>query len=218
VRRSRRLDEAAWRAAERYVAGRTREEALETVARLEREGLTASIDFFGQSVGRRTTASSGSSSRSTPASDGLPSPTALTVWPKDREVSENVADLVFRRTRLRTRLGLPASDCAARKPNPDCSCLTTTLDELGEHAIDREAVLAAARKRHAPRRPIRHHRPKPNRPPRTVPPVTVKPPPAAELVTETATRRDVRPRFRRRHTHFQSKPSVAQRTDPRPAV
>jgi len=40
------------------------------------------------------------------------------------ETAPNVAEFVFRRTRLRSRLGLPANDCGAKRPNQDCSCLT----------------------------------------------------------------------------------------------
>jgi proline dehydrogenase len=41
---------AAWRAASRYVAGRSRDDALATVADLHERGHAASIDFFGEHV------------------------------------------------------------------------------------------------------------------------------------------------------------------------
>jgi hypothetical protein len=99
---------------------------------------------------------------------------------KKGPVAENASELVFRRTRLRTRLGLPAEDCGARKPNRDCTCLTAVLDELGaegERGADKESVLAAARKRRIkPER--RWHRPRKTTPvaPPVAQPAPVEPP------------------------------------------
>ena len=42
---------AAWRAASRYVAGRSRNDALDAVARLVEQGHAVSVDFFGERVG-----------------------------------------------------------------------------------------------------------------------------------------------------------------------
>jgi hypothetical protein len=55
---------------------------------------------------------------------------------------------------LRGCLQLPPNDCGARKPNPECTCLTEALDELGENA-DRGTIVATARKRHKRRRTAR---------------------------------------------------------------
>ena len=43
-------EQAAWRAASRYVAGRTRAEALTTTASLLRRGHGVSVDLFGELV------------------------------------------------------------------------------------------------------------------------------------------------------------------------
>jgi hypothetical protein len=57
------------------------------------------------------------------------------------------------RTKLRALLGLPANDCGARKPNPACTFLTATLDQLGVDA-DKATIVEAARNRHV-KRPVR---------------------------------------------------------------
>jgi proline dehydrogenase len=50
VRRAPGGENAAWRAASRYVAGRSRSDALDTAARLLKQGHGVSIDFFGERV------------------------------------------------------------------------------------------------------------------------------------------------------------------------
>ncbi|HZD69973.1 MAG TPA: proline dehydrogenase family protein [Actinomycetes bacterium] len=56
VRRVPALERRAWRAARRYVAGETRDQALEAVRRLGASGITASVDFFGELVSDPTAA------------------------------------------------------------------------------------------------------------------------------------------------------------------
>jgi proline dehydrogenase len=51
VRRVRVLDGAAYRAAQRYVAGETQTEALETARGLLAAGFAVAVDFFGENVG-----------------------------------------------------------------------------------------------------------------------------------------------------------------------
>jgi proline dehydrogenase len=56
VRRVPALERRAWRAARRYVAGQTREQALEAVGQLGAGGISASVDLFGELVTDPTTA------------------------------------------------------------------------------------------------------------------------------------------------------------------
>jgi hypothetical protein len=96
-------------------------------------------------------------------------------WELDRDATE----AVFRRTRLRRRLGLPRRDCGARNPNRDCKCLTAALDALGDEIPEtKEPIVKAARKLHVRRKPIRR-KPKPPAP--VLPPVTVQPEPVERL-------------------------------------
>ena len=130
----------------------------------------------------------------------------MTASVQQGEVSANAAELVFRRTRLRTRLGLPAHDCAAKRPNDDCTCLTATLDELSDEELaqlsDKAPVLAAARKVHK-RRPARLWL-KPSQsskqPTATPQAATVeRASPLHDPLTETSTKPALKPRFRRSH-------------------
>jgi len=126
---------------------------------------------------------------------------------------------VRRRIGLRVRLGFAHEDCigervldrsflvkrdSGRIENQRCDCLTQTLDALpDEEAADKGDVRKVARQLHKRLRPPRKRKPKPTP---TVPaeaaqfaPTASEAPgatPAPELVTETPTRRDVRPRFR----------------------
>jgi hypothetical protein len=119
--------------------------------------------------------------------------------PPDPKAMEAAADLIVRRLRLRAHLGLPSADCGARKPNPDCTCLTATLDALGDEVPeDKKAILEAARKLHvSPPRP-RWGRPKatakPSPPKRAAEALT--PLPSPDPLTETSTRPDLKPRPR----------------------
>jgi hypothetical protein len=121
------------------------------------------------------------------------------VWPKAPEVLfENVVEMVFRRTPLRARLGLLAADCDAKRPNRECCCLSDeALDDVGDQVTNKKAVLAAARKHHVRRRPIRWHQPKPTSPMQQGPELVVaSPPPTQKIVSETPTQPRLRPRYR----------------------
>jgi hypothetical protein len=119
----------------------------------------------------------------------------------EAELTEPVADLIFSRIRLRAQLGLPANDCAARRPNPDCTCLTEALNELatGEPPTG-DGVRKLAKKRHKRRQPLRVQRLSPAKPePPSIAQIEPAPAPLPPL-TETPTRRDVKPRFRHRES------------------
>jgi hypothetical protein len=126
---------------------------------------------------------------------------------------------VRRRIGLRVRLGFAHEDCIGERvldrsflvrrdsgqiENQHCDCLTQTLDGLpDDEAADKSDVRKAARQLHKRLRPPRKRKPKPTpgMPAEAAQfaPAASKAPeatPAPELVTETATRRDVRPRYR----------------------
>lgn len=117
-----------------------------------------------------------------------------------QQVSENAAALVFHRTRLRARHGLPQDDCAQppRYGRGTCTCLTRVLDSLGDvEAVEREEVLKAARKLHkrsVPRLRVRKRSPKAE-----APAPAPLPEPRLEPLTETSTKPALKPRFRRSH-------------------
>jgi hypothetical protein len=116
------------------------------------------------------------------------------------QASENAAALVFHRTRLRARHGLPQADCAQppRYGRGTCTCLTRVLDSLGDvEAVEREEVLKAARKLHkrsVPRLRVRKRTPKAEAP---APASLLEPP--LEPLTETSTRPALKQRVRRSH-------------------
>jgi hypothetical protein len=120
----------------------------------------------------------------------------LTVVDSTPQVAENAAALVFNRTRLRARFGLPQNDCAQppRYGQGTCTCLTRVLDSLGNEALDREGVLKAARKLHKrsiPRPRVRKRTPAAKAEPS---PTAVAPP--LEKLTQTSTKPALKPQLR----------------------
>jgi hypothetical protein len=135
-----------------------------------------------------------------PDPDGPPGPTVVPfLGPrKDERVSENAAALVFKRTRLRARHGLPQDDCAQppRYGQGTCTCLTRVLDSLTDvEALHHDGVLRAARKLHKrniPRRRVRKRVPATKAEP--LPATAVAPP--LERLTETSTKPALKPQLR----------------------
>jgi hypothetical protein len=113
------------------------------------------------------------------------------------QIPENVAGMVFHRTRLRARLGLPQDDCAqpSRSGRGTCTCLTQTLDALDHAAADRETVLVAARKLHKRSRPrLRVRKRQAPSPPAAV--AVMQPAPILAPLTQTSTKPGLTPRLR----------------------
>jgi hypothetical protein len=121
------------------------------------------------------------------------------VWPKDREVLfENVAEMVFRRTPLRARLGLLATDCDAKRPNRECCCLSDeALDDVGDQVTNKKAVLACRSQAPCSAEADPLDQPKPTPPMQQGPELVVaSPPPTQKIVSETPTQPRLRPRYR----------------------